>query len=123
MSLWHGTLSLDTLTGCASPCKAAKSAEGFGSGVYVRWVSSGKRGERKMEFLNDAYRCQAGRPAARWGRVDYVIDTRLFGDAIPNPSPSRSHSFSFCSFLVPTTVTILPFLPQLSALSLPSVAA
>lgn len=33
VSLWHGTLSLDTLTGCARPCKAAKSAEGSGRGV------------------------------------------------------------------------------------------
>lgn len=70
-----------------------------------------------MEFLNDGYRCQGGWLLEGGEKVDYVIDARLFGNAIPLPSPSRSHSLSF-------SLTILPSLPQLSALkSLPSVAA
>lgn len=62
-----------------------------------------------MEFLNDGYRCQGGWLLKGGEKVDYVIDARLFGNAIPLPSPSLGLTLS-------VSVTILPSLPQLSAL-------
>lgn len=54
-----------------------------------------------MEFLNDGHRCQGGWPLKKVGKIDYVIDTRLFGSAIPLPSPSRSYSLCFPSVTNP----------------------
>lgn len=116
MSLWHGTLSLDTLTGCASPCKAAKSAEGSGSGVYVRWISGGKRGGAQNGVFKRRPQMPRWLAACQVGKVDYVIDTRLFrqrhSSSVLRLGLTLSHLFQIPDL---TQSQILPFLPQLSA--------
>lgn len=62
-----------------------------------------------MEFLNDGYRCQGGWLLKGGEKVDYVIDARLFGNAIPLPSPSLGLTLS--QFLSQSSLPCLSFQP------------
>lgn len=68
-----------------------------------------------MEFLNDAYRCQGGWLLCQVGKVDYVIDTRLFRQRHSSSVLRLGLTLSHLSQIPGCQSQILPFLPQLSA--------